>query len=54
LPFVLVGDVAGGTGPEEPGFIFKSYVGFAEFAGAKILYALALHKPGPFTGTGYG
>jgi hypothetical protein len=40
---VFVGDVAGGTGPDRTGGYFpKSYAGFAEFAGAKILYVLAL------------
>jgi hypothetical protein len=54
---VFVCDVAGGTGPEEPGrknragrtgpdrtgvYFLKNYAGFAEFVGAKILYTLAL------------
>jgi hypothetical protein len=39
---VFVGDVRGQS--------FKSYVGFTEFVGAKILYALALVKPDCRTG----
>jgi hypothetical protein len=35
---VFVGDVRG--------LFFQSYVGFAEFTGAKILYALARRRPG--------
>jgi hypothetical protein len=43
LPFVFVCDVAGGTGPDRTGVYFlKRHVGFAEFVGVKILYALAM------------
>jgi hypothetical protein len=44
---VFVGEVAGQNRAGKTGVYFlKSYAGFAEFAGAKILYAVALagHK----------
>jgi hypothetical protein len=40
---VFVGDVAGQNRAGKTGFFFlKSYVGFAEFAGAKILHPCSL------------
>jgi hypothetical protein len=46
---VFVCEVAGRTGV----YFLKSYVGFEEFVGAKILYALALpDRPGQSAGQG--